>query len=122
MIFLIFFGLIIVVIVGLNIHDNSNISKIENYFKAQQCQPISYVSGQYRGICKDQVILMRNGFSVDVAQPEKLIQYKQIQNIKKANNTLVIETNNDSTSLEFKEAEKLEVFYTALQKKMKVNK
>ena len=31
---------------------------------------------------------------------------------------LVIETNNDSTSLEFKEAEKLEAFYTALKNKI----
>ena len=118
MIFLIFFGLIIAVIIGLNIHDNGNISKIESYFKSQQCQTISYVSGQYRGICQDKVILMRNGFSVDISQPEKLIHYKEIQNIKKANNMLVIETNNDSTSLEFKEAEKLEAFYTALKNKI----
>lgn len=118
MIFIFFFGLIIAIFVGLNILDNSNINKIEAYFKAQECQTISYVSGEYRGVCRDKIILMRNAFSVDVSQPEKLIHYNEIQNIKRESNFLVIKTSEDTISLDFKEPEKLEEFYISLENKL----
>lgn len=42
MIFLIVFGLIALIVIVLNMMDNSNLEKIENYFKSQNCQNIVY--------------------------------------------------------------------------------
>lgn len=118
MIFVIFFGLIAIVFIGLNILDNSNIDKIESYFKSQQCQTISYVSGTYRGACSDKIIVIKNGFSVDVFTPEKLIYYNDIKKITKKEKQLVILTKSEDVLLDFKEQVDLDKFFNEVQNRL----
>jgi len=118
MIIIILFGLVAAVFIGLNILDNSNISKIEEHFKAQQCKAISYVSGTYQGVCQDKIILMKNAFSVDTSKPEKLIYYKDIKNISKQNKQLTITTTSGNVLLDFKEDENLNEFFNEVQNKL----
>ncbi len=56
MIFLIVFGLIALIVIVLNMMDNSNLEKIENYFKSQNCQNIVYSKGVFKGICENKII------------------------------------------------------------------
>ena len=118
MIIIILFGLVAAVFIGLNILDNSNIDKIEAHFKAQQCQSISYVSGSYRGVCQDKIIVMKNGFSVDTSKPQKLIYYKDITKINKQEKHLVIETASGNVLLDFKEQDDLNKFFNEVQNKL----
>lgn len=117
MIFIVFFGLIVAVVVGLNIVDSSNISKIEKYLKSQKCNPLIYINGLYQGACEDKIILIKNGFSVDISKPEKVILYKDIKYLKKDDKKLKIETLKDEIVLDFKEKKNLEEFYNKVNNK-----
>lgn len=118
MIFIIFFSLIALVFIGLNFLDNSNISKIEAYFKAQQCETVSYVSGMYRGVCNDKIIVMKNAFSVDVSNPEKLIYYNDIKEITKKEKQLMILTKSEDVVLDFKDQADLDKFFNEVQNRL----
>jgi len=47
MVFLVIFGLIAIVVIALNIIDGSNLEKLENHFKALNCQNVIYSKGIY---------------------------------------------------------------------------
>ncbi len=117
MIFIIFFVAIVLAVVGLNLINSDNLDEIENYYAAQKCEAVSYVRGEYKGLCKDSIILMKNGFSIDISKPDKLIFYKDIQGIKKQDKMLVIMTN-EMTELEFKDNIQLEEFYKKAQNRL----
>lgn len=118
MIFIVFFGLIIVVVIGLNVLDNNNINKIEQYFKAQHCEAINYVNGQYFGVCKENIIIVKNGFSVDISKPEKVIFYKDIKELKKEDKKLIVITKNNKIDLEFKDQNNTNDFYIKVQNRL----
>ena len=117
MIFLIFFGVIVLVVVGLNIVNSNNLDDIENYYRAQKCEAVTYVRGEYKGLCKDSIILIKNGFDIDLSKPDKVILYKDIQGIKKQEKILTIMTH-EMVELEFKNNIQLEEFYKKAQNKL----
>lgn len=117
MIFIVFFGLIVAVVVGLNILDSSNVNQIKEYLKEQKCEPINYTNGKYQGACEDRIILIKNSFSVDVSKPEKLVLYKDIKKLKKDEKKLVIQVLNNEIILNFKEKKDLDEFYNKVNSK-----
>jgi len=116
MIFIIFFGLIAVAIIALNVVNSNNIDDIENYYAAQRCDAVSTVRGVYKGACANSIILINNGFSIDLSKPTKEILYKDIQGIKKQDKMLTLMTN-EMVELEFKDNNQLEEFYKKVQSK-----
>ncbi len=114
MIFLILFGIIALVVIALNIYDNSNLEKIRKHFEVNNCQSVIYSKGTYKGICQDEVIQIDNGFSVDVQNDKRIFKLNQINKIKKDNLTVIL---NDSYKIEFKDKKHLEVFYKRLEEK-----
>ncbi|WP_072682271.1 hypothetical protein [Arcobacter sp. LA11] len=114
MIFLVLFGIIALIVIALNIYDNSNLEKIKEHFEASSCQNIIYSKGTYKGICKDEIIQVDNSFSVDVKNDERKFKLNKINKIDKNNLTIII--NNDYT-IEFKDKENLEAFYKSLEEK-----
>lgn len=110
--------MIVFVVVGLNIVDSNNVEKIEDYYKAQKCEAVNYVRGEYFGLCPKSIIVIKNGFSVDVSKPLKVIDYKDIQDIKKEEKYLKIITAMKSDTLEFKNANKTDEFYKKVQNKL----
>ena len=116
MIFIIFFGVIVLAVVGLNMVNSNNLYEIENYYASNRCEAVTYVRGEYKGLCKDSIVLIKNGFSVDVEKPDKVILYKDIQGIKKQDKMLVIMTH-EMTQLEFKHDVQLVEFYNKVQSK-----
>ncbi len=115
MIFIIFFGLIIAVVIALNMVDSNNINKIQEYLKSQKCDVVSYKDGVYKAACEDKILLIENGFSVDVNNPQKVIYYKEIKKLKKEKKNLVISTN-EEIKIEFKEEKKLNEFFNKVKK------
>jgi len=118
MIFIVFFALIIMAVLALNVLDNNNLEKIENYMKAQSCVAVHYNQGQYQGVCKDEIIVIENAFSVDISQDKKTIFYNQIQTIHIEDKTLNIKTNTQDLTLEFKQKDKARMFYKKVQNKL----
>ena len=114
MIFLILFGIIAVIVFALNIYDNSNLEKIRKYFEVNNCQNIIYSKGTYKGICKDAVLQIDNGFSVDVQNDKRIFNLNQINQINKDTLTIIL---NDSYKIEFKDKKNLELFYKNLKGK-----
>ena len=116
MIFIIFFVAIVLAVVGLNLINSDNLDEIENYYAAQKCEAVTYVRGEYKGLCKESIILIKNGFSIDLSKPHKEIFYKDIQGIKKQDEILTLMTN-EMIELEFKNNIQLEEFYNKVQSK-----
>jgi len=114
MIFLILFGIIALIVIALNIYDNSNLEKIKEHFETNNCQNIIYSKGTYKGICKDEVIQVDNSFSIDLKKDERKFKLNKINKIDKNNLTIII--NNDYI-IEFKDIKNLEAFYKSLEEK-----
>jgi hypothetical protein len=112
MFFLIFFGLIVFIIIGLNSYNNTNLDKIQKHFEATKCQNIIYSKGTYKAICEDKVMQIDNNFSIDLKKDEKSIKLSEINEISKNNLTIVL---NDSYMIAFKDKNNLEVFYKDLR-------
>lgn len=117
MIFLVVFGLIAIVVIGLNMMDNSNLEKIENYLKAQNCKNIVYSKGVYKAICNDKVVQISNSFSVDLEKNKTSLKLDKIKNMDEKVLTIIL---NESYEIDFKEKQNKENFYKDL--KEKVNK
>jgi len=118
MIFILFFALIIVAVIALNVLDNNNLEKIENYMKSQNCIAVHYNQGQYQGVCKDEIIVINNAFSVDIPKDKKTLSYEQIQTINIEDKTIRIKTNTANMILEFKQKDKATMFYKKVQNKL----
>ena len=93
MIFIVFFALIIMSVIALNVLENNNLEKIENYMKAQNCAAVHYNQGQYQGVCKDEIIIIKNAFSVDIQKDKKTLEYTGIQTVTINDKTINIKTN-----------------------------
>ncbi len=118
MIFIVFFGLIAVVIIALNLVDSNNINKIEKYLKSKKCEIISYNSGQYKGACKDSIIVINNAFSIDTSKPDKVIFYKEIKDIKREDKKLIVLIKENRVDLNFKDQNSANEFYKKVQNKL----
>lgn len=115
MIFLVVFGLIAAVVIVLNIMDSSNLEKIENHFKSQNCENIVYSKGVYKGICKDEIMQINNSFTVNLEENKTTFKLDKIKNIDKKGLTIIV---NKSYNIEFKEEKNINTFYKSLKEKI----
>lgn len=100
MIFLVVFGFIALVVIVLNVMDNSNLQTIKNYLKSKNCQNIIYSKGSYKGVCDDEIIEISNSFNVDLEKNKTIYKLNEIKNIEKKNMAIII---NNSYTIKFKE-------------------
>ncbi|MGB6328166.1 MAG: hypothetical protein WBF48_04515 [Halarcobacter sp.] len=117
MVFLVIFGLIAIVVIALNIIDGSNLEKIENHFKALNCQNVIYSKGIYKGICKDEIMQIPNGFSVNLEEDKRILKLNEIKNLDIKKLTIII---NNSYNIEFKKKENMDIFYMKLKEKKNI--
>lgn len=115
MIFLVVFGLIAAVVIVLNIMDSSNLEKIENHFKAQNCHNIIYSKGVYKGICKGEIMQISNSFSVDLEENKTIFKLDKIKNIDEKELSIIV---NKSYNIEFKEEKNKNAFYKSLKENL----
>ncbi len=118
MIFIVFFALIILAVISLNIIDNNNLDKIKTHLNSQKCEAIYYNRGQYHGVCENEILIIKNSFSVDISKPDKSISYFDIKNITIDNKTINIISTNENLKLEFKQEDKAKIFYKKVQNKL----
>ncbi len=116
MIFIAVFVIIAVVVIGLNFHDSSNLEKIENHLKQENCAEFFYSRGSYKALCENRVLEIQNSFSVDLEKDSKEIYYKDIKNLEIQKQNIII---NDNKKLEFKLEDEAKNFYKDLKNKLK---
>ena len=116
MIFIIFFGLLALIFVALNIYDNSNLQKIENYYLKKKCLNVVYSKGEYKGICQDSIVLIPNSFSPDLQKDKQIIKFDDINEINKENLMIII---NKDYKIQFKNKENVDKFFYEIKGRIK---
>jgi len=114
MIFIIFFAIVASIFIVLNIYDNSNLQKIENYYLKKKCLNVLYSKGEYKGICQDSIVVVPNSFSPDLQKDKKIVKLSEIDDIKKENLMIVI---NKNYKIRFENKKNLESFYKAIRER-----
>lgn len=116
MIFIGLFAFIALIVVGLNIYNNSNLEEIKSYLESENCTSIVYAKGSYKSLCNDKILEISNSFTVDLEKNSKSYNYDKIINMEIKNLSLII---NDKDELKFSTKEELSNFKEELDKKLK---
>lgn len=115
MIFLGLVAIIAIIVIALNMYDNSNINMIKEHLEKEGCEKIIYSKGVYKALCEKDLIQIPNSFSVDLQKDKSNIKYSKINNINKNKKTMII---NNTYKVDFKEEKNLEEFYKSLEEKI----
>lgn len=115
MIFIAVFGFIAFIVFALNIYDNSNLEKIENYITQDNCTKYIYTKGSYKALCEDKLIEISNSFSVNIKEDKIEYKYVDIKSIEKEERNIII---NDKNKISFSKVEEVDKFYMQLEEKL----
>ena len=115
MIFIGLFAFIFFAVVGLNMYDDYNLQKIENYIINQKCEKYIYTKGSYKALCQSRLLEIANGFDVNIELDKKEFIYKDIKNIDIKNKSIII---NNKEKISFSKEEELKSFYKKLEEKL----
>ena len=115
MVFLVIFALIAIIVIALNMKDSSNLDKIESYYKMKNCQNVLYSKGTYKGICKDEIVQIDNGFSIDLEKDIRNFKLDKIKKLDKKELKIII---NEVYNIEFKDEKNRDTFYISLKEKL----
>ncbi len=100
MVFLIFLIPIFLLFGAIYWHDVSNEAKIYEYLEQHKCSNISLYRAEYKAVCQDRVIVIKDFFFLDFSSNEELL-YKDIISVEKVGNAVILH----NKELELKEAE-----------------
>jgi hypothetical protein len=114
MIFIGLFLVIAIVVISLNVHNHTNLDKIEEYLKNSNCKEYVYSRGSYKALCEDSLVEIDNSFIVDIDKNSKTIKYKDIKNIDTKETKIFVE----DFVLEFKDKNDLNLFLGKLKEKL----
>lgn len=100
MVFLVFLIPVALLFGAIYWHDSSNTAKIYEYLEQQQCKNISLYRAEYKAVCKEKVIVIKDLFFLDFQSNEEIL-YKDIATAEKVGNAVILHNN----EIELKEAE-----------------
>ena len=100
MVFLVFLIPIALLFGAIYWHDSSNEAKILEYLEQQQCKNITLYRAEYKAVCKDKVIVIKDHFFLNFESNEELL-YKDIASAEKVGNKVILH----NKEIELKEAE-----------------
>lgn len=114
MIFIGLFLFIVAVVIALNLHNNANLNKIEEYLVKSNCKNYIYAKGSYKAICENSFYEISNSFTVDIEKNSKVINYSDIKELKIKD--LKIYINNEE--FEFRTSDEIDLFYKELNSRL----
>lgn len=118
MIFIVLIAFIAVIVLSLNMLDNSNLDKIRSYLEAKNCSDITYGYGSYKALCQDDVTIVENSFSLDIQKNQNVIKYDTIVRKELKNQKVILTLNNEQIEiLEFKDPKQATQYYEKLEEK-----
>lgn len=115
MIFIALFGFIAFVVVALNMYDNYNLQKIENYIKQKKCESFIYTKGSYKALCEDSLLEIANSFNLDIKTQKKEFRYINVKDIYIDKKSIII---NNKEKISFSKDEELNKFYKQIEEKL----
>lgn len=115
MIFIGLFVFIAFIVVSLNMYDNYNLQKIEDYINKEKCEKYIYSKGSYKALCEDKLLEISNSFSIDIKKDKIEYNYKDIESIEKEKKNILI---NDKNKISFSKNEEIDEFYIQLEEKL----
>ena len=89
MVFLIFLIPIALLFGAIYWHDSSNEAKILEYLEQHQCKNISLYRAEYKAVCKDNVIVIKDFFFLDFKSNEEIL-YKDIASAEVVGNAVIL--------------------------------
>ena len=89
MVFLIFLIPIAFIFGAIYWHDSSNEAKIMAYLEQHQCKNISLYRAEYKAVCKDKVIVIKDFFFLSFDSNEEIL-YKDIASAELVGNAVVL--------------------------------
>ncbi len=116
MIFIGFFGFIVVIVIALNIYDSSNLEKIEKYILKENCTEYIYTKGSYKALCENRLVEISNSFIINIEKNKIEYKYTDIESIEKKKKNIII---NDKNKISFASIEDTDEFYLELEKNLK---
>lgn len=116
MIFIGFFLFIAVIVISLSVYNSSNLNKIEEHIKSQNCPKYIYSKGSYKALCENKILEVENSFVVDLEKNSKEYKYSDIKDIQIKKSDLIL---NNEHKISFKQKEELDKFYGELKEKIK---
>ncbi|MDZ7817932.1 MAG: hypothetical protein U5K55_04625 [Aliarcobacter sp.] len=108
MIFIGLFLFIASIVIALNLYNQSNLNKIEEYLQKNNCQNIIYSNGSYKALCEDYFIVVENSFSLDINKNSKLINYTDIKNLEVNKSDIIV---NGDYKIKFKTEKKFRFIF-----------
>ncbi len=119
MIFIVLILFIVVIVIGLNIHDSNNLDKIRSFLEAKNCTHIYYGYGNYKALCQEKIQIVENSFTLDISKNQKEIKYDTIVNKELKKHKLILTLHNNTQEvLEFKEEKQAFEYDKKLQEKL----
>lgn len=115
MIFIGLFLFIAFIVIALNVYNQSNLTKIEDYLQKNNCQEITYSKGSYKALCSNYFIEIKNSFIVDIDKNSKILKYNEIKDLNVKNLEIVV---NSDYKIKFKNKENLDLFFKQIEKKL----
>lgn len=115
MIFIGLFVFIAFIVVALNMYDDYNLKKIENYVIKEKCESYIYTKGSYKALCEDRLLEISNSFNVNIKADKKEFIYKNIKSVDIDNKNIVI---NEKEKISFSKKDELNSFYKKLEEKL----
>lgn len=98
--------------------DSANIDMIEEFYKKNTCTNIYNYHSRYKGLCKDNITIINNQFSIDF-QENIYIKYDDIKATHLEDKDILIESSNIEEKLYFKDNSDSEKFYEDLKNRLK---
>ena len=100
MVFLIFLIPVALLFGALYWYDSLNEEKIQEYLQQHQCKNITVYRAEYKAVCKEKVIVIKDHFFLDFSSNTELL-YKDINSVEKVGNAIILH----NKEIEIKEVE-----------------
>lgn len=114
MVFLVIVFFVLAMIGAVSYIDNANVQKIETFLDTNGCYEINYTRGVYQGLCDKKVVIMKNGFKIDL-NTATMISYASIQKVQTNEKELVLYTKKQPHTLKFMNNEDRDKFQRKLE-------
>lgn len=117
MLILVFLAPFFIAIAWLVYIDSNNSNEIEQYLSAHECNDRVYYQSKYQSLCKNELIIVLNQFTIDLSSNE-IINYKNIKNLSIEKKSIIVNNNNKDLTLVFETEKQTQEFVTKLRKKI----
>jgi hypothetical protein len=98
--------------------NSSNINMIEDFYKNNSCHTIYDYKSRYKGICKDNITIVNNQFSIDF-KTNIYIKFDDIKSAELEDKNILLKSSNSQEKLYFKNKVDSEIFYEDLKKELR---